>query len=76
MEVLNNNYLLKRVEEKKVKGGIVNTSKDTDDTTIECEVIAGLDKKLIGKKVVIAKYAGERYKEYHIVPETALLLKL
>lgn len=53
MEALNNNILLKKIEEKKVKGVIINSSQETDDTTTECEVVDAANKKLIDQEVLI-----------------------
>ncbi len=73
MQVLNNNVVLK-VKEKEVNSNdIVNSSKDSDIKLLTCTIIEAEDKSLIGKDVLIGKYAGEKWIDgLYIAPFTAL----
>lgn len=78
MRALNQNVILKRFEEKKKSGGLTATKHETSNTTVleVVDVAEGLDKHLIGKRVVVGKYAGEQHEDVLIAPVSALLMVL
>jgi hypothetical protein len=77
MKALNNNVILKRVEPKKNKGLVSSTQSTSNTTVLEVvDVAEGIDKKLIGKHVVVGKYAGEQHEDVLITPFSALLMVL
>ena len=75
MRALNQNVILKRVEEKKKSGGLTATKHETSNTTVleVVDVAEGLDKHLIGKRVIVGKYAGEQHDDVLIAPISTLL---
>lgn len=75
MRALNQNVILKRIETKKKSSGLTATVNDTSNTVVleVVDVAEGLDKKLIGKRVVVGKYAGEQYDDVLITPFSTLL---
>lgn len=74
MKALNNNVILKRVEQKKNKG-LVSSTQSTSNTIVlqVVDVAEGLDKKLIGKHVVVDKYAGVQHEDVVIAPFNLIL---